>query len=281
METFVLTGKSEDCELHVFPHDREQSLIAEWTRLGYTVRHQRQQIDYMGKLVTIKYLTIRNPVTGISMSLIPWFMLPGRRYLIFIYVYAVWHYHITCQKSLEESAKATGKMFKIEKFNKSTVCRSIKAMENIIDISLIEKPLAASMQDMPCGHAALLPEEAAIGLGREILMNCPSAESMKESHGGTVKELPDPVNRKATISFVLSGIPADHSRMIIHSEPGKRKGQDFRKRLPRARKKKEYPVQRNIRFLEHSEREAKRKAFIENCRYLVLDAAVTHHRFLV
>ena len=292
LEDFILTGKTETRELHVFPYRQEQTMIIDWAQLGYTAAYRRQQIEYMGIEVTINYLTVRNAETGVRVSLIPWFMLPGRGYLVFIYAYAIWHYHITGKKSLKETALATGKLFKIESLNKSTVSRSIKAMEGFIDVSRIGVDAAEGAQEAPTWESvqktvyvackrAEWPSEDAGGRVTWILKGCPSIESLREAYGGTAKQLPGPVNAKATAGNALGGIPAGHSKIIVHSEPGGRKNRDARKRTPRLRNRKTQPVQQRLRYADFSQREKIRKDFIEICRHIVMDAAITHHRFLI
>jgi len=63
----------------------------------------------MNQNVKIKYLQVSNPETGINISLIPWFSLPGRPYPIFLYAYAFWHYENSQRKSMEVSAMVAGK----------------------------------------------------------------------------------------------------------------------------------------------------------------------------
>ena len=287
LEDFILTGKAKTREFHVFPHDREQSMISDWVQLGYDVAYSSQRIDYMDELVTIKYLKARNPNTGVSVSLIPWFLIPGRPYLVFIYAYAIWHYHITGKKSLKETALATGKLFKIRSINKSTISRSIKAMEGFIDVSATDRARSATGQEASSGQAGGLPDgqteetcEDAIRRATEILTCCPSIEYLEEAYRGTAKQLPGPINVKAA-GFVMSGVPTGHSQIIIHSESGRRKNRDARKRPPRPRNKKTQPVQHHLRFVDFSQREKIRKEFIEICKHFVLDAATVYHRFLV
>ena len=110
-----------------------------------------------------------------------------------------------------------------------------------------------------------------------ILDGCPSIEALKETLGDAAKQLPDPVNLKATVGAALSGMPAKLSR-IIH-EPGHRPCRGVRPRPPRPRRSK--PVQRRLSFMEPAECEKIRKEFIEICRHIVLDAAIAYHLFLV
>jgi len=277
LEDFILTGKTDASELHVFSRDNEFSMISNWARLGFDATYRSQQIDYMGHRLTIKYLNVRNPNTGVNISLIPWFMLPGRRYLIFVYIYAIWHYFAKGKKSLKETAAATAKLFSINGFNKSTVSRSIKAMEGFIDVSGIDRRLSAAGQGTPDGQA---PEDAD-GRVAEILTGFPSVESFEKAYGSTVNHLPDAVNSRATVDTVLGGVPIGHSEIIKRGEPGGRKAHDGRRRPPRPRRAGSGRVQRPLEFVGYPQRERIRKEFIEICKYIVLDAAATYHQFLI
>ena len=278
LSDFILTGKTEKREFHVFSREREQSMVSDWAQLGFDVKYHSQLIDYMGIGVTIKYLKIRNPVTGVCISLIPWFLVPGRHHPIFVYVYAVWYYHITGKKSLAEAAMATGELFKIEKLNKSTVSRSIKSMEHFIDVSQIHSHLLfASPSDMWAGGAG----EEMVERVTEILADRPSIESLKEVYRTTIKQLPPPINPRVTIKQVLGVIPEEHCEIIKRGNPVRTKSRDGSKRPPRPRNANPRRVQRTLKFIDWAQREKIRREFIEICHHLVLDAAATYHLFLI
>jgi hypothetical protein len=236
----------------------------------------------MGIAATVKYLKVHNPDTGVDISLIPWFMLPGRRHPVFVYAYAIWYYHINGKKSLKETAIVTGKLFKIKSLNKSTVSRNIKCMENFIDVTSIDRSLAVTEQDELVGQATAAESNSAqIKRVSEILADCPSTEALVKACDITVKKLPDPINPKATVNTVLCEIPDAHSNVIKRGVSAGRKFHDLRKRPPRPRNIGTKRMQRSPEFIDHHHREAIRKEFIVICKHLVLDAAVTYHRFLV
>ena len=224
--------------------------------------------------ITINYLQVHNPGKDIKISLIPWFILPGRPYPVFLYIYSIWHYQETGLNSLSKSAAAGGKLFGISKLNKSTVSRSIKAMEGFIDISRIDRPLSTDGREVPCG-------EEIFELVVEILENCPTLDSLEKELRGMVKHLPPPIKRAEAARLALSGIPAMYAKIIKGRAPCAT-GHDARKRPARPkRKKKPADPQNNFTFVAPWQITQIRKAFIEACRHLVLDAAVTYHRFLV
>jgi hypothetical protein len=273
LEEFILSGMSDSVEFHVFPEDQEQEMIRLWRKLGLICTYHSQQIEYMYRLVTITYLRIHDPTTGASISLLPWFLLPGRPFPVFVYVYAICHYYSTGKKSLSVSAAAARKMFGIKGFNKSTLSRNIKAMGNFIDISQIDRPLSVDWREA-------LSDEEKIDRIPEILGDTPSIENLEEIFGEKVKHLPEPVNRAKEIEHTLSGIPEKYSKITIDRAPDCGKPRDDRKRPTRSRGKT-VRVQRRPEFVGSQQIEKIRIAFFEICRSLVLDAAGTYHRFLL
>jgi len=147
LNDFILSGIAQAYELHVFSEAQEKEMIGHWARFGLKATYRSQKITYMNTDIAIIYLHVRDPVAGVGISLILWFMLPGRPYPVFVYIYAIWHYHVTEKKSLSESACAAGRVFGVNGLNKSTVSRNIKAFEGFIEVSSIGRPLAAECQD--------------------------------------------------------------------------------------------------------------------------------------
>jgi hypothetical protein len=288
---FINTGKQPEKdrgtnkEYHVFLSEQEEGMIKRWTELGMTVLYNRQQIKLVSQ-ITITYMKVQNPKTGLSISIIPWFVVAGRPYPIFTYVYAIGHYQRAGKKSLEESAAAVRKLFGISNFHKSTVSRSLSAMEEFIDTSRLGQPLLAEAFKKPCclpDSQVELPKADGdvIEQVSKILTAYPSFESLEREFGEKVRRLPQPIKRADKISHALSDIPDEPFEIIIRSKPGGRPSRDHRKRPPQPRNKGPGFVQRPLKFVDYPQREEKRKAIIKICRYLALDAAITHHRFLV
>jgi hypothetical protein len=274
LASFINTGRTNNNEFRVFPKEREETLVKHWTQLGLITTYHIQKIDYMHHRVSITYLKIRNHETGVSISILPWFMLPGRPFPVFIYIYAAWHYHSTNKKSLSQTTAATKKVFGLEGLDKSTVSRNIKAFENIIDASRINKPLTIEQPELSYNNSLSM-------LVSEIVCNTSSIESLKERYKEMIKQLPEPINRAETVAVVLSGIPSEYSKVIKSEEVIREKTRDTRKRPPRTRRKGTERVQRSPKFVSFRQLEHRRRGFIEICRCLVLDAAVSYHRFLV
>jgi hypothetical protein len=70
---------------------------------------------------------------------IPDFLLPGRKYPIHVYIFAINLYSTKAELSQRDVAEATRKEFGLSKFSHSTVCRVLKALEKSI-AAAIEKP---------------------------------------------------------------------------------------------------------------------------------------------
>jgi len=273
-ENFIKTGKADTDKLHVLPETQEDALIEEWRLDGFEYGYHCQPIEYMRRRVTIKYLWVKNPKTGMEISLIPWFMLPGKPYPIFVYVYAIWHYINSEQKSMRLSAAATGAVFKIIGFNKSTLCRSIKTMGQIFGRFKIKTPLSTDGQPAP---AAAEMSDRISG----ILKGCPSIKSLEKVLGANVGRLPPPIRRIKKVKYALSRIPDTLSNVFKERADTRKGSRDNRKRPARPHKMKTRYVQRKLRFVESQRLEAIRTEFIALCKAIVLDAAISYHRFLI
>ena len=254
--------------------------------MGLTVTYHRQQVELVDR-ITIAYMKVEDPKTNLSVSMTPWFLVAGRPYPIFTYMYAIAHYQRADRKSLEESAAAVRKLFRISGFHKSTVSRSLSAMEGFIDASRLEQPLAADVLKNPgCLHNGQpdpdQPKEDVVKQISEILAAYPSFEMLERDFGERVRRLPEPIKRTDSTSHALSGIPDEPFNIIIRSKPGGRPSRDRRKRPPRPLANgRPKPVQHPLKFIDYPQREEKRKDFIAICHRLALNAAIKYHRFLV
>jgi hypothetical protein len=228
----------------------------------------------MDKRVYIKYLAVSNSQTKVQISLVPWFILPGRPFPIFAYVYAVWHYDSSEQKSMQQSAEATEELFGIDGFSKSTISRTIKVMEQLISNFQMDSPL-------PTTEPEILSAAPAIGCISELLKNCQSIESLKNALWAKSACLPPTIRNSNNISYALSLIPNELSMVIKDSGASPEKARDGRKRKPRQRVRKTEPVKRCLDFVEFRKREEIRRTFIALCKAYVLNAAVLFHHFLI
>ena len=79
--TKFIQGESfEGMEVPVLPDDYEKMVITGWRSRGYICTYCRQSMEYLKRDVIIRYHHVKNPETGVSIYLIPWFMLPRKRY---------------------------------------------------------------------------------------------------------------------------------------------------------------------------------------------------------
>jgi len=274
LEKFILTGNKDRNEFQALSKKDMQEIVRCCKELGLTITYHKQNMEYMRKKIEIIYPRVNNTETVMKVSLIPWFMFPGRPYPVFAYVYGIWHYYSNGKKSLRLSADAAGKMFGIESLNKSTISRSIKAMEDIFAIFQIDRPLSTEEREVSS-------IEDIIGDISKILKECPSFETLKKIYGDKAALLPERVNNTENIPIALSGIPHECSKVIKDSDHTRIHPRDKRKRPARPRKKEIQSVQRSLCYVESQEIEQKRKDFIAYCRSMIMDAAITYHHFLL
>lgn len=274
MEKFIFTGKAEAPELSVFPEIYEQELIKEWKSRGFRSTYRTQPLDYMSVRVIIKYLEVSNPCTGVSISLMPWFMLPGRPYPVFTYFYALWHYANSQQKSMRLSAMVTEEIFGIKGFSKSTISRSMKIMEQFISAYQMDCPLPTKNPEIPS------VTETTIYIS-ELLENCTSVESLRQALWTRTTNLPPPIRRGNNISYALSLIPNELSLVLKEKATAIKKNHDDRNREARPRAKRMRSVQRRLDFIESHKISRIRQEFITLCKACVMNAAVSYHRFLI
>jgi len=290
VEEFILTGKTvsgaganadEDTgadELDVLPDAQQREMAELCERLGLAVKYHSQCIEYMNHKVRIKYPKVTIPKAGISISIIPWFVLSDRPYPVFIYVYGAYHYYSTGKKSLQMSAAAVGKMFGIESLHKSTICRSIKIMEQLFNISQIDRPLSTGEADAPLtAETEATTVESLNELITKILGGGLSLEALREIFGDKVKSLAEGAGQTENISVALSSIPHEYCEVLKEREHSAARRSDTRQRQKRERRSK--PKKLPPVFIEPYIIERLRKEFIDICRNLVFDAAISYKIF--
>ena len=274
-----------DHEYKVFPDAIEQEILSRLAGLGMTVKYHKQRIE-LKECITVIYMKILNPETGLSVSLIPWFLVVGRPYPVFIYAYGIGHYQKSDKKSLDDSATVVRKVFGVSKFHKSTLSRSITAMDELVDISLFDEAIHADVLERPIAPSVTHPNniqnyETVMNLVCGMLVIYSSFEELKMELGDKIKRLPKPINRAGRILHALSNVPESHFKIIMPGGSENVRRRDIRKRPPRMRRKKKGHVQRNIRFVDFAQREKIRKEFIEICCHIVVGTAIQYHRFLI
>jgi len=271
LEEFIQTGKAGAGEISIFSDAQEKELTAGWRESGYEYAFHYQTLEYMNKRISVKYPAVANRKTEMSVSLIPWCMLPDRPYPVFVYAYANWHYSMTGQKSMMLSAHAAGKVFGVASFNKSTLCRLRK--DKSISGMLTGYAETAAEQNVP--HNGDISVYVS-----ELLEHPGQIKKIYEQSGGGPGAQP-----KSGAEFAidaLSSVPAGLSRAIIDSPPSRHIAHDTRKRPPRPRNNGQTKrVQRQINYADPVQTEHIRTEFIALCRAAVMDAAVKYRRFLI
>jgi len=274
LEEFILGGRAGAAEFHVFPKGEMEEMASRFEAQGLTVTYRSQQIEYMYRQAAVIYPQVGDPATGMKISLIPWFMLPGRPYPIFTYVYAIWHYQASGKKSMRLSAAAAGRIFGAGSFNKSTLCRNLRAMARLFEMFQIDSPLSVEARAAPSA-------EEVIGAIPELLRGCPPIGELGEMYDGQACRLPGGGGNAESVSRALSGIPHECADAIKNSGPAEGHRRDARKRPPRPHGKRKKRVQRGVGFAEPHKIEQIRRAFIAGCRGIVMDAAGSCHQFLL
>jgi hypothetical protein len=271
LEEYLQTGKKKTAVINAIDEKLEQELTTKWRADGYKYSFRHQILEYMHKRISVRYPEVTNPNTHTSVSLLPWCMLPGRPYPVFVYAFATWHYTKSEHKSMMQSANAAGKVFGVESFNKSTLSRLRK--DNNLSCILMDVPPADSRK---AGNHCI--DEAAYVT--ELLELQPPAKNICKLDSSK-QDPPATGNTEFTINE-LNTVPLELSKVIKDSQPICQKNRDTRKRPPRPRHmNKTKRVQRLIRYADSSRIEHIRKTFIMFCKVAVMDAAVKYQRFLV
>ena len=260
--------------LNTLPEEHEQELITQWRLAGLEYRYRSQPFEFRGKKKSIRYIQVRNPQTGVTVSLIPWFLVPGKPYPIFLYLYAIWHYENSNPKSMELSATVTGRVFGVESFHKSTLSRNKISMEGFLEEINLDRPL--SVEEPPIQSFA-----ETISQITELMKECPSIKSLINSLGINAVQFPHPTDHGSEVSQALSEIPGELSQVTKEIEPARKDHRDTRKRTPRQCNRKKPREKPKPAYVESQEITRIRNAFIASCRAIVLDAAITFHRFVI
>jgi hypothetical protein len=261
IENFIQTGEGSDYDLHVFPETFEEVLIRMWLKAGFEYSYGTQTIYCMKNSITIKYMRVRNPRIRLCVSFMPWFMLPGRPYPVYIYHFASTNYHSSIKKSLSLSAKATRELFGVSSFHKTTLSRNINIMDDIAgdfdidklpptnepglpalsDISFNDTSKLASV--LEAGHTPIddtalsagiktnktpfenkpgYPPSAEMVFGiTELLKSCTSLTSLTNACGLKAGRVPDPVRGAKAVEDGLGSISNESLQTGIGNEPAR------------------------------------------------------------
>jgi len=311
--TKFIQGESfEGMEVPVLPEDYGKMVVAGWRSRGYKSTYCRQSMEYMKREVIIKYLHVINPETGVSIYVMPWFMIPRKRFPVQVYAFAAWYNSIAEEPAgVIETAAVVKEMFGLETFDPSAVSRSKAQMAHIFrehDGALsIQEPEIATTADIldwvtealtkqtPSETIKCANEMKAAGIDTQPLpptVEGDSQASETQRHaesaagsgdnegktdiapsGGTAQLASD----DSVIARVLGNVPKELAKV---KKPKLRVKYKHRERPPRERGERLRAEHKEIDFVESPKLEKIRDDFTKYCKNIVLNAALTYHKLL-
>jgi len=309
------TELDEGIELPILPEGYEKMVIAGWRSRGYECTYCNQSMEYMKREAIIRYLHVMNPEAGVSIYLMPWFMLPRKKYPVQVYAYAAW-YSTYAEKpaGVTEAAEVVRELFGLETFDPSTVYRSRAQMSRLLR-GHGENGDALSNQE-----PKLATTEAIIDWVTEILEKQPTDKSIKYADGmeaAGIGAQPKPATEEAdgqtsetqrcaekttgsgdneskaaiaaggraahrasdgsVIAHVLGNIP---QALLEVKKPKIRVRHEHRERAPRERGGRLPAEHKEIDFVKSGQLKTIRDEFTRNCKNIVLNAALIYHKLL-
>jgi len=314
MDNFINGEPFKGEELHVFSEAYEKRVARRWREHGYECAYRRQSVEYMGRTITIKYLHVKNPETKIDVSLIPWFMLPKRKYPVTTYVFAAWYSTLPEEKAgLRKTGEVVRELFELSTFDPSTVWR-VRAQISHIFGEQREEDRTLSIQEPKIATTADIIDRIT-----EFLEKCPSSEAIKYDTKEDAKEFQAQLapaaagnveqknenqegagqdknsgNKKANTSTapagravgyevsaqILGNIPVELAK-VTKPEPVKQSRHDRRDRPARPRGERLPKEPEGSLLIESNELKKKRYEFTMVCMNMVLNAVYLYHKFLI
>lgn len=132
---FILTQGSqlENSENKIY-HVQAEELDKQYLNAGYQRRERSYKIKYQRKEYTVICLEFRHDKNGDEpIVIIPEFLIPGRPYPVFIYLYAIDLYSQSPEKGQRWAAGETRKHFRLDTFAHTTLGRALKVLVNNIE----------------------------------------------------------------------------------------------------------------------------------------------------
>jgi hypothetical protein len=265
-------GINDTGVIQIFADEKGKETLSQWKRLGFTVRYINQQIECMNHVVNIRYPQIANPANCKKISLIPWYISPGKPYCVYVYLYAAWYYHTTGRKSMWLTAKATGRIFGISSFNKSTVCRNIKAMERYLNQNCSNAPISTE-------ERGLSSTSDFIEIVPTILSSSITADAPEATYEAKTMPIPAPNGQAGKVSTILEGIPREYAEVIKPKEKITKKSRGTHTTTLKTKRKQH--VQRSPVYIANSKIWDIRTKFIEISRRLIINEAIERHRLII
>jgi hypothetical protein len=197
---------------------------------------------------------------------------------------------------MQQSAIATGKVFGVPSFSKSTISRNIKSMEEIINECQIDSPLSIEESQTP-------PSVEIISRVTELLEKSQSIDSLIDACNVKAGKLPPPIKRVSAISAALSRNPkrllnvyknSDAAGEANAAEEAVSEDGVTGRKAPERQAEKKTPYEENVQpkkelsskknhpeFVPDHEIRKIRLEFIAVCKANILDAVIRFHRFLI
>jgi hypothetical protein len=262
LNDWIFADRTKTATFQVLSKGEQKELKAICRRLKLKYKRGWQKIKYMGHTAEIEYPIIRDPNTKMSVALIPWFMLPRKKFPVFIYLYADW----CCRSqntSEREAAAAVEQLFKTG-IHYSVVSRSLNMVDNLLNIE-VQIPTS-------------LPEAVAIG---DIIKNISSYlttainQEQPQPSGGCPAVT---VMQRITVRFAKIVRPkSSRPRKAKPPAPAPMRKKQTAEPCFKDKKKKPKPEP----FIKDKRVRRARQLFIILCRRFVLNAAILYHKFLI
>jgi hypothetical protein len=273
LEQWLATGRTEESTFRALPGDKEREFESMCHSFGFTVTRGSQAVEYMGHTTQIEYLRAGDPATGASVALIPWFMVPRKRYPAFVYIYACW-YRACRHKGVRESAGAAGAVFGVG-IHYSTASRSMAMAQAILEAG---EPMPAEAPETgaaAAGFGGILDSvPGLLAAAADSALEAPAAESQAGAPGnGRAAALPDFPSSLAEV--VRAG---EQARARNQGPPPP--GAHSRRKQKAGPPAGDGPAKPGP-FLSREKLGGIRRQFIALCKGLILDAATRYHKFLL
>ena len=271
LSRFIYTGHPQKTEYQTLPDAEMEALARICSQHGLTVKYHSHRIDYMNNKAAVTYPQVSNAAGDMRISLIPWFVLPEHPFPVFVYAYAAWHYRATGEASQQRTAEATGRLFGIESYHKSTVSRNIGMMADVF---------GASLESPPEHRETPTTQE----LASHIPMILGSSDPIKilgEQYGDKVRRVRGCEANAGAAPCAMDGIPHEYSN-VIKAKPAATGGgrRDCRKHRARPRKKRDKVERPRPESADPAQLGKIRHGFISAIEQIVIGAAMEYHRLL-
>jgi hypothetical protein len=255
LDQWILTGKTDQSDFQVLSYEMASNLKIICRENGFKLTYGNQKMEYMHHTAEIEYPRIKDPSTGKSLAIIPWFLLPRKRYPAFVYMYACWSSKYE-HKGDREATVATSALFGVPDFHFSTTWRSKTMMDTLLNTG---DPISVEASDRLTIN--------------DIFANLPN---LMNSDIQAVKCLPsDTPAALANIPKLFAQIVRPKAKPIPTDPNTRRKRPNGKHRKGKHEKKK---IELNM---SNTELHDLQQQFITLSKNLILNAAIEYHKFIL